>query len=974
MYFSTQLTQNNYTIMKQFFYTVFALFSSITVLAQTQTTTINGTVNEANTDSPLPGANIKVSGKAVGTNTDLNGKFTLSTDNPLPFTIEISSLGYTTKKVEITQNNQVVSVALQENQTALGEIVISASRAPERIMESPVTIERMDIRAIRNSSSPSFYDALENLKGVDINTSSLTFKSVNTRGFATFGNPRFMQLVDGMDNTSPALNFAIGNLLGIPEVDVQTVELLPGASSALYGANAFNGILLMTSKNPFDNQGVDVSLKTGLTSQEVAGSNQFYDLGLRMAYAYNNTLAIKGTVSFLDGTEWFANDDRNIKDGKYIAGDRSTDLNYNGVNVYGDEASTNLRGVAETLEKTINPDTGKPFMPAGASALIPNVNVSRTGYNEADLMNYEARNLKFSGSVHYRPFQNEDLEIIWQSKLGTGNTIYQGANRYNIKNFSLQQHKLELKGKNFFVRGYQTSEDAGDSYDALFTGLNILNKWKSHETWFGEYAGAYLKATLDGALSEQAHKTARTTANKGMPQAGSSEFKKLFDEVTSEADVTKGSKFVDNTKLYHMDANFNFSDYIDWAEIQVGGSFRQYALNSGGTIFTDADGVIDYNEYGAYTQLQKKFLPEDRLKLTASVRYDKSQNFDGNVSPRVSLAYAAGEDKNHNFRASFQTGFRNPTTQDQYIGLDVGKASLVGAAPDNLDRYKITKDGVTYTGRDAYENSITRSSLEKFGAKVATDVATGMNPQLAAGKNASLLEKAEVNLVKPEQVNAFEVGYRGILNLSDNTISIDANLYYNDYKDFIANRTVIALGSGDINKFDPKALTDPNTQAILKTIGDEVYRPFQTYTNSTAEISSYGATVGLSTAFSGFNVGLNYTYAKFDFDQTTDPDFEAGFNTPEHKLKFQFGKSDLFKNFGFNINVRWQDEYYWESTFVDATIDARTILDAQINYRIPQWKSIIKLGGSNLTGNEYFSAPGVGAIGSQYFLSWTIDN
>ena len=154
-----------------------------------------------------------------------------------------------------------------------------------------------------------------------------------------------------------------------------------------------------------------------------------------------------------------------------------------------------------------------------------------------------------------------------------------------------------------------------------------------------------------------------------------------------------------------------------------------------------------------------------------------------------------------------------------------------------------------------------------------------------------------------------------------------------------------------------------------------MFKVFQLYTNSAADINSYGATIGLNTkVLNGFSLGLNYTLAQFDFDQASDPDFEAGFNTPEHKVKLQFGKTDLFKNFGFNINARWQDEYRWESTFVDGTIESRTVIDAQINYSVPRIKSIFKLGGANLTGQEYLSAPGVGAIGSQYYLSWTINN
>ena len=896
------------------------VFGSMVMLAQTN---VLGTVKDAKTGETLPGANIKVERKAIGTTTDFDGNFVLKVADKPPFTLEVSVLGYKTEKVEVTKNNQELDVVLVENETSLDEIVVSASRTPERIMESPVTIERLDSRAIKNTSSPSFYDGLENLKGVDVNTNSLTFKSVNTRGFATFSNTRFMQLVDGMDNASPALNFAIGNLLGMSELDVKTVELLPGASSALYGANAFNGIMFMTSKSPFDDQGISVSYKQGLTSQEAAGDNKTTDLNLRMAYAFSNNFAAKVTLSALEGTDWFATDYRNTIGGEMVAGDRKSDRNYNGVNVYGDVVSTNIRSVAQKLE-------GLGLIPGGASALIPSESISRTGYNERDLMDYGVESIKFGGSLNYRPFGDDRLEVIWNSKVGTGTTQYLGGQKYSIKNFMLQQHKLEVKGKNFFIRGYTTAENAGDSYNTLFAAININRAWKDNNTWFGEYTGAYLEGTLGGLNSDQAHEAARKKAETGRFEPGSAEFNAAFDRITSDPDLKTGAKFRDETKLYHGDANYNFQDVIDFAEIQVGGSYRRYSLNSFGNIFTDADGPINYDEFGIYTQVQKGFLEEERLKVTASIRYDKAQNFDGNFSPRVSFAYAAGDNKNQNFRASFQTGFRNPTTQDQYIGLDVGSGILVGSAADNLDRFSITFEdaGTTYTltGRDAYENSYTAAS----GGTV----------------------KADVSLVKPEKVTAYEVGYRGLVSAGSQRFTVDLSVYYNQYEDFIAN-----------------------TSVIVPYNASGAFKGFQLYTNSTADISSYGATIGVNTKFlNGFNLGLNYTLAKFEFDQASNPDFEAGFNTPEHKVKLQFGKINLFKNVGFNFNARWQDEYRWESTFVDATIKARTVLDAQINYRVPSMKSIFKLGGANLMGQEYLSAPGIGAIGSQYYLSWTINN
>ena len=907
-------------MIKKIIFFVCLAFSSVVMVAQT---TVNGTVKDADTGETLPGANIKIENKAVGTTTDFSGNFVLEVSDKPPFTLEISVLGYKMKKVEVTENNQTINVTLTENETSLDEIVVSASRTPERIMESPVTIERLDSRAIKNTSAPSFYDGLENLKGVDVNTNSLTFKSVNTRGFATFSNTRFMQLVDGMDNSSPALNFALGNLLGMSELDVNTVELLPGASSALYGANAFNGIMFMTSKSAFDDQGISVSLKGGITSQEAGGNNEFTDFNLRMAYAFSNKFAAKATLSVLEGTDWMATDYRNTRGGEMVAGDRNSDRNYNGVNVYGDAASANMRTVAQTLE-------GLGLIPGGASALIPSESISRTGYNERDLMDYAVESIKFGGSLNYRPFGDDRLEVIWNSKVGTGTTQYLGGQKYSIKNFLMQQHKLEVRGKNFFVRGYTTSEDAGDSYNTLFAALNINRAWKDDSTWFGEYTGAYLQGTLGGLTSDQAHAVARQTAETGRYEPGSPEFNEAFDRITSDPNLITGAKFRDETKLYHGDANYNFQDVIDFAEIQVGGSYRRYSLNSFGNIFTDADGPIDYDEFGIYTQIQKGFLDEERLKVTASMRYDKAQNFKGNISPRVSFAYSAGEDKNQNFRASFQTGFRNPTTQDQYIGLDVGSAILLGGVEDNLDRFSTTFEDAgtmyTITGRDVYANALTVSS--------------------------GGTQRADVGFVKPEKVTAYEVGYRGLVQAGSQRLTVDLSVYYNQYEDFIANTNVLV----------------PYNAA-------GAYKVFQLYSNSTADISSYGATIGLNTKIlDGFDLGLNYTLARFEFDQASNPDFEAGFNTPEHKVKLQFGKTDLFKNFGFNFNARWQDEYRWESTFVDATIKGRTVLDAQINYRVPSMKSIFKLGGANLTGQEYLSAPGIGAIGSQYYLSWTINN
>ena len=956
MYFGI-LNQQNYNQMKIYLFIVSLFFCGIS-FAQTS---ISGSVKDSK-NQPVPGANVKVVGESAGTVTDSDGNFTLSTSKKPPFDIEVSSVGYGSKKLNVTSNNQNVSIALTDEENKLDEIVVSASRTPEKVLQSPVTIERMSLKEIKNTTAASYYDGLENLKEVHFNTSSFSFKSVNTRGFATIANTRFMQLVDNMDNSSPALNFPLGNLIGVSELDVANVELLPGASSALYGANAFNGIMFMNSKSPFTNQGLSFYFKYGQTTQEVAGTNDYWDFGIRAAHAFTKHFAAKANFTFLKAAEWIAADPRDIAVNNTNS---AVNPNYDGLNSYGDEVSTNIKSVGQSLANL-------GLIPQSAVNLLPNYNVARTGYREQDLNDNNIKNIKADFSLHFKPWA-DDNEIIFQHKLGLGNTIYQGANRYALKNFFINQTRLEFKGKNYFVRGYMTDENAGDSYDMRFAAWNVNRAWKSDSTWFGQYAGAFVQSTLGGATPEQAHAIARSTADTGRFLPGSPEFASALATVTADPDLVTGSKFQDQSKLYHVDVNYNFRDIIKVAEIQLGGSFRQYEMNSNGTIFTDYDGPIRYDEYGVYGQVQKKLMKEERLKFTGSIRYDKSQNFDGFYSPRISFVYSAGANKEHNIRASYQTGFRNPTTQDQYIGLNLGPFALIGSAPDNLSRYvetlpvstagQLINGGnatATLSGVEAYGNSFTLTSVQAFSAAIAS----GQSLQNAAG----LLEVAKINLVKPERVQAFDIGYRSVIK---NDLSIDISAYYNIYNDFLNQSRVITPYYGDVNTFDATNLA---TYAPVAAISNGDRRVYQVYNNSQTEVTSLGFGVGLSKkVYKDFELSANYNYAEFTFDQAKDPSFIPSFNTPKHRIKGSLGNQKLFKNFGFNTNVRWNTEYLWQSSFADGMVPENVVFDAQINYAIPKLKSVLKVGANNLFGEDYIQVIGAGAIGQQWFASITIN-
>ena len=210
-------------------------------------------------------------------------------------------------------------------------------------------------------------------------------------------------------------------------------------------------------------------------------------------------------------------------------------------------------------------------------------------------------------------------------------------------------------------------------------------------------------------------------------------------------------------------------------------------------------------------------------------------------------------------------------------------------------------------------------------------------------------------------MTSFEVGYRAKFE----NVTIDLSTYYNKYEDFISTENVIAPYYG--------AVGDGSLSILAIASGD--YEVYSTYTNSDADVKSYGGSIQVSTKiFGDYDLSANYTYAKEDFDKASDPDFITNFNTPEHKFKASFGNTDLFRNFGFNVAWRWSDTYLWEASFGNGDVPSFNVLDAQINLRVPSMKSTFKAGATNLLGDDYFTAFGTGFIGSQYYVSWVINN
>ncbi len=952
-----------------------AVFASLTMWSQTQ---VSGTVSDAD-GQPLPGANIVLDG-STGAVSDFDGNFTLSTDQQPPFTITVSSVGFESTSVEFTSASGSLAIQLSEGSTQLDEIVVSASRFAQRIFESPVTVEKFNVQQIAATPAADYFSGLEEIRGIQVNKGGLVFSQVNTRGFGTLYNEGFVTLVDGMDNQAPIFGFAIGNLIGLNELDVQSIEVLPGAASALYGADAYKGIMFMNSKSPFDDTGVSAYVKSGITSQDVSGQNEFTDVGIRIAHAFSDKFAIKATYSNIEGTDWEAADTRPIDaDGRIVDGVNPLDPTYNGVNVYGDELGQSV-DFTDAFAGNVIPADYAALAPlfAGDDATYtdffgPTQLINFSGYDEKDLTDGETSNYKYNVEAAYRPSDN--LEITLGTRQGGGKIILQGLSRYTIDDFKMTQNKLEVNWGKLNVKAYTTEEDAGGSYDTNAAGLLMFlsqpdasgnfphaanDAFAGVTNWYTMYVGGFftamneanpalvptiLGAAATGALSDANgdgavniydmgvsslmpfHNAGRTYANTNLHQPGDGVYETVLDGIKSGA-----AKLTDNTKTQSFELNYDLTDRIDFADILVGGSFRNTDLNTQGTVLTDYDGSISYYQYGMYTQAKKDL---GKLTLTGSVRYDKSEFFDAVFTPRLGALYSISD--NQNLRVSFQTGFRNPTNQDQYIGLRGSRTVLMGSSPDSVDRFNMpfqrASDGAVYN--------------------VTGDIvfATALNPMT--------YQSQEMKNVEPEYIVSYDIGYR----FNTPTTSFDIAAYLSQYDNFIATQDV----------WIPLLY---NGQTVAQALGNQDVFPFSVDGNVDEEISSYGVSVAVNQALTQ-KIGMNMSYEFNDLDYTPSSAtslFEPAFNTPEHRFKVSVVGKNIKDFIGFNVGLRSNSEYDYQASFIDETIKANTVIDAQISFNLKNSiNSVIKVGGTNIGGDDYVSLVGSGMIGQMTYVSLTFN-
>lgn len=912
--------------------------STLNIFAQTKTLT--GKVFDASTKEALIGASVVVKGTTTGTPTDADGNFKLEVPADAK-TLSVSYVGYINRDVPIgntTSFSISLEVAVKE------EVVVTSSRVAESLKQAPVQVEKMTSREIKNAASGDFYQSIGNYKGIDIVTTSAGFKVINLRGFSDTRSLRTKQFIDGIDNEAPGLNFPVGNLVGANDLDLESVEIVSGASSALYGANAMQGVISMTTKSPYDHKGLSLQLKGGATT--IPGP--YFDAQVRYANTFGKKekFAFKFSAEYMQMRDWEANDDSFNRYGAIEA-----DVNVSAILRELQFKEVDADFTQEEKDDVVALNNWLDFNPSANPGII---NVRAPGYMERDLADYNAKSLKFSTSLHYR--FRDDLELSGHYKFGYGTAVYQATARYQIKDFTFHQPMLQLKGKNFFVRSYAAIEDAGNSYNIGLAGAYVSRAAVSD--YVSRYNDKYFDVmdTLTGFCADcvgsdewssivpYAQNLASQNAQGAWYPAGSQQFRDTFNRIIRDPNSLTGARFFDKSSLVHVEGQYNW-DFVKWLDIITGASYRIYMPNSRGTIFEDTAGrKIRVHEVGAYLQATKRLF-NDNFKIIGSIRVDKNSNFNAQVSPRGSLVYTyKAKNSDHTFRASATQAFRTPTLQDQYLYLNIGRILLVG----NLN---------------GYDNLYTLESV-RDAEEIMRDSAIDGS---AANRAAAVLQPISLKPLRPERVTSFEIGYRSEIARK---VLIDFTAYYSIYKHFIGfTRTA-----------------SPNRDSIQNGVAGElsgetniltgIYTPYQMWVNSEGNVPSWGAVISVSYYVGkGITPYVNYTYADLNESNINNSGTTvlSGFNTPRHKINIGVNGNKVWKGLGFSANFKWVTAYDWQSPFGDGRVPSFHTLDAQIYYEFEKAYSTLRIGGSNIYNRGRIEAIGSPVIGAMYYVGWTFD-
>lgn len=632
-----------------------ALLGAGSAVAQS-TATIRGTVTRLGDGEAIPGVQITVAGTGLATATNTQGRYVLQRVPAGEQVIVFRWPGYAPVERTITASGEMtLDVQLEAVPVSLADITVSAaSREPERIVEAPAAVTAIEPRVLQATAPTGQAPlALAQAPGVDLVQSGVNDFNINARGFNSSLNRRVLTLLDGRDLAIAFLGSQEWNTLPVALDELRGMELVRGPGSALYGANAFAGVINLTTLSPRESPGGKVSLSGGeLESLKLDG---------RWAGVFG-----EGRWGVRVNGGWSSNDtwtrsrtlvDRTAMQQEYAEAIEGTDIvvplmsspevrALNGQTCGGDDER------CATLDRTPQGDRDPITAMYGSARL------------DRYLDNGGVITLESGASQ----VENEVLVT--------------GIGRVQVTKGFKPYARLAYNSDRLNVIGYWNRRDSKEPQWAMASGVELLEK----------------------------------------------------------------------SDIFHVEAQGNTGFASDAGRLILGTSFRQYNVNTFGTLMRPEDDDRHDKLYSVFGQVEYRVT--DQIRIVGAARYDEGDLFEGQFSPKGGIVFSPNED--HAFRFTVNRAFQTPNYSEFFLRVAAG-------APQNFSALE--------TGLRAHPQLGPALAGVPDGTLFTN---SAMVPVYARGNAALDVEKTI----------GYELGWKGVLS-SRVYVTVDA--YQNNIKDFVTD-------------------------------------------------------------------------------------------------------------------------------------------------------------------------------------------
>ena len=302
---------------------VFLLASFMMVNAQTKT--VKGKITDG--VDALYGVNVVLQGTTTGVISDDDGNFAISSDQDFPWTLEISSLGFEGQTIQVSSENQVISLSLTTGE-ALDEVIISGSRKAEKAINAASSIQILGAKEIENKSGFNSLVLLDDMVGVQIDKHGANRSGVALRDNVDLFTTSTLVMLDYRGLNVNGINFFDADVSNLSNLDIERVEVVLGPASALYGPGVGAGVVHYLSKDPFKYPGTSINLQAGGFEKGGSFDMNMYKMDFRHAVSNDeNTFGYKFNLKYGENedfdlpqssTSTFVNEVRDAKTGRVV--------------------------------------------------------------------------------------------------------------------------------------------------------------------------------------------------------------------------------------------------------------------------------------------------------------------------------------------------------------------------------------------------------------------------------------------------------------------------------------------------------------------------------------------------------------------------------------------------------------------------------------------------------------------------------